>query len=237
MNLSNKTILITGANGGVGRSLIRYCLEHKAKKIYCCARDITKLADINDTNTEIELCQLDITDINQIKVLAKSIDMIDILINNAGVNTGKRVFEETISDFEVNLFGTLNVCRELHKKIPKGGSIINITSIVALVNLPSMGLYCASKSALHSLSQAMRAELATSQITVYEVLPGPIDTNMTKGQIMEKTSPEEIVSAIFKGYENREYEIYPDPFAREIKIACEDDYKSIELSFAHSVQE
>ena len=62
-----------------------------------------------------------------------------------------------------------------------------------------MGLYCASKSALHSLTQAFRAELQKENIKVYEVLPGPIDTNMTKGQDMPKSSTSYIVSNILDG--------------------------------------
>lgn len=236
MNLVNKTVLITGANGGMGKALVRYCVEHNAQKIYCCARDVGKLDDLKTMGDRVELCRLDITKKDQIEHLASVIGTIDILINNAGVNTQKRVFEEGTSDFDVNVQGTLNVCRGLRHNITKGGAIINITSIVALVNLPIMGLYSASKSALHSLTQAMRAELAPHRIEVYEVLPGPIDTDMTKGQEMVKNAPEDIVSALFEGYNEKNYEIYPDPFSKGIKEGLENDCKSVELNFAHSVQ-
>lgn len=236
MNLGNKTVLITGANGGVGKALVRYCIEHGAQKIYCCAREIEKLDDLKMMSERVEVCRLDITDKGEIAQLASVVNTIDILINNAGVNSQKRVFDEGTSDFDVNVQGTLNVCRGLRHSIAKGGAIINITSIVALVNLPIMGLYSASKSALHSLTQAMRAELSPHRIEVYEVLPGPIDTDMTKGQEMEKNAPEDIVAALFKGYEEKNYEIYPDPFSKGIKEALENDCKALELNFASSVQ-
>lgn len=236
MNLENKILLITGANGGLGRALVRYALSHGAAKVYCCARDTAKLEALKELGTEVELCALDITDKAQIAAFAQTIDSIDLLINNAGVNSGKRVFDESIDDFEVNVQGTLNVCRGLRSKIAKGGSIVNISSILAHVNLPIMGLYCASKSALHSLTQAMRAELALHQIEVYELFPGPIDTDMSKDQPMEKASPEDIASALFEGIEEKTYEIYPDPFSRGIKEALEVDCKALELNFAASVQ-
>jgi NAD(P)-dependent dehydrogenase (short-subunit alcohol dehydrogenase family) len=236
MKLSNKTVLITGANGGVGRELVRYCVEHDARKIYCCARDIGKLDDLKKMGEAIELCPLDITDKAEIQKLSSAVDTIDILINNAGVNSGKRVFDEVTIDFDVNVLGTLNVCRELRHKIAQEGAIVNITSILALVNLPVMGFYSASKSALHSLTQAMRAELAQEGTEVYEVLPGPIDTDMTKDQEMEKTAPEDIVKALFEGYANKIYEIYPDPFSKMIKAGLDQDAKAVERDFAFSVQ-
>ncbi len=236
MNLKNKTILITGASGGLGKAFVAYAIKHHAKKIYCCAKDIALLNNLENGDTAVELCSLDITDKEQVKHLASKIGEVDILINNAGVNSAKRVFENTAIDFEINVLGTLNVCRELNHKLTKQGAIINITSILALVNLPMNGLYCASKSALHSLTQAMRAELAPKEIEVYEVLPGPIDTKMTKGQPMEKSKPEEIVDAVFEGYENKNYEIYPDPFSKMIKEALSKDPLSVEKNFALSVQ-
>ncbi len=236
MSLSNKTILITGANGGLGHALAQYALSQNAAKVYCCARSVSKLASLKEAYPSVVLCELDITDKQQVKALAADIGPIDILINNAGVNSGKRVFDECNDDFAVNVEGTLNVCRELRHRIAPEGAIITVTSILALVNLPVMGLYCASKSALHSLTQAMRAELASYGIDVYEVLPGPIDTGMSEGQEMEKADPADIAAAIFEGYRSKTYEIYPDPFSNMIKNALAADPKAVENDFAHSVR-
>lgn len=236
MCLRNKTILITGANGGLGRSFIQHCLRENAKKIYCCARNSETISNLEKLHSSIEVYTLDITDIESIRSLALKIEKIDILINNAGVNSGKRVFEESLIDFEVNVFGTLNVCRELRYKITKnGGAIINISSILALMNLPVLGLYSASKSALHSLTQAMRAELISDGIDVYEVLPGPIDTNMTKQQGIEKTSPDEIVQKIFEGYLIKNFYIYPDLFSKTIKKNIGKQANDLETTFAQSL--
>ncbi len=167
--------------------------------------------------------------------IASKIENIDYLINNAGVNSLKRVFDDSKIDFEVNLFGTLNSCQILSKKLNKNGSIVNITSILALINLPIMGLYCASKSALHSLTQAFRAELQKENIKVYEVLPGPIDTNMTKGQDMPKSSTSYIVSNIIDGIKNEEFEIYPDDFSKMVKRRLKDDKENLEKEFLNSL--
>jgi short-subunit dehydrogenase len=180
---------------------------------------------------KIEIFALDITKKDELEKVASKIENIDFLINNAGVNSQKRVIDDSKIDFEVNLFGTLNSCQILSKKLNKNGSIVNITSILALINLPIMGLYCASKSALHSITQAFRAELQKENIKVFEVLPGPIDTNMTKGQDMPKSSTSAIVEAVLEGIKNSELEIYPDEFSKMVKQRLQNDKDSLEKEF------
>ncbi|MCD6259412.1 MAG: SDR family NAD(P)-dependent oxidoreductase [Helicobacteraceae bacterium] len=236
MNLANKTILITGANGGVGMATLQYALAHNAKKIYATARDTTTLQAFTQAHDNVVVVRADITNKAQLFKLSETVDDLDILINTAGVNSGKRVFDETTIDFHVNVQGTMNVCQALTPKMKKGGAIITITSILALVNLPINGLYSASKSALHSLMQALRAELTSKDIEVYEVLAGPIDTKMTEGENMPKTQPEEIVEAMFASIEAKEYEIYPDDFAKMIYEKLQKDPRAVEEEFAQSIQ-
>ena len=236
MNLTDKTVLITGANGGLGQSLVHYCLSHGAKSIYCCARDAASLATLAERHDAVTACSLDITDPAQAAALADTIGSIDLLINNAGVNSGKRVFETGTYDFDVNVQGTLNVCRAFAPKIAENGALVTVTSILALINLPVMGLYCASKSALHSLTQAIRAELVPRKIDVYELLPGPIDTPMTAGEEMQKSSPDAIAEKLFEEMTQKRYEIYPDAFSQGIKAALENDPEGIMADFGRSIQ-
>ncbi|AXX86526.1 short-chain dehydrogenase/reductase [Malaciobacter marinus] len=235
MNLNNKTILITGANGGLGSVFVKKAIALGAKTIYCAARDIKTLEEIQKLSSNIKTVKLDITNKEDVISFANSIDSLDIIINNAGVNSAKRVFEDSTIDFDVNVHGTLNVCKILSNKLNKQGAIINITSVLALANLPIMGLYCSSKAALHSLTQALRAELLKDEIDVYEVLPGPIDTNMTKGQDMPKATPESIVSNVFEAFFNKEFEIFPDDFSKQIKQGLEANQSQVLKEFAMSV--
>lgn len=236
MNLNNKTILITGANGGVGAKLVQYVLQNNAKTVYCTARDINTLLPLAKEYSNVKIFQLDITNKESVNELASSIENIDILINNAGVNSNQRVIGKTTIDFEINVLGTLNMCQAFKNKINANGSLVNITSFLALVNLPIMGLYCASKSALHSLTQAFRAELSLKKILVHEVLPGPIDTKMTQGQEMPKATPQEIANAIFEGIKNKEEEIFPDDFSKTMYKQLLENSKKVEKEFAQSVQ-
>lgn len=145
------------------------------------------------------------------------------------------MFDDETLDFDVNLFGTLNSCRILSGNINNGGIIINISSVLALINLPVMALYCASKSALHSITQALRAELKTKNISVYEVLPGSIDIAMAKDLQMLKTSSSDIVKATITSLNSDEYEIYPDSFAKVIRQRLEGDKTNLENEFAQSI--
>ena len=139
MCFENKVVFITGANGGLAKSFIESLLKNRVKKIYCTARDLSKLEELKKLSPKIEIFNLDITKKDELEEkIASKIENIDYLINNAGVNSLKRVFDDSKIDFEVNLFGTLNSCQILSKKLNKNGSIINITSILALINLPIM---------------------------------------------------------------------------------------------------
>lgn len=236
MLVENKTVLITGANGGLGTALVQEFLKQNVKKIYCTARDESKLENLKKLSDKIETLSLDITNKEQIMQLASKIENLDILVNNAGVNSAKQILDDNKFDFDVNTFATLDLTQALYNKINKGGAIVNVTSVLALINLPVMALYCASKSALHSITQALRAEGKKDEISVFEVLPGPIDTNMTKDTDMPKTSPSEVAKSVLDSMAKDEYEIFPDEFAVMIKNRLKDDKEALEKEFAMSVQ-
>ena len=235
MNLEHKTALVTGANGGLGLEIVKELLEKNIGKIYCGVRVLESGKYLEKLSDKISLLELDLSDTQMLENNLAKIDNIDLLINNAGVNSGKRVLDEENSDFNINIQGTLKVTKLLANKINKDGAIVNITSVLALCNLPIIGLYCASKSALHSLTQAIRAEMSTKSIQVLEVLPGPIDTKMTPGDEMPKTSAKDIAVEIIKGLETNQEEVYPDDFAKSIKEGLEKDPKGVEKQFAQSV--
>lgn len=228
--MKNKIVLITGANGGLGEVFVKNILQLSPKKIYCAARNIENLENIQKLSNTIEVVQLDITDKKSIENVASKIDTLDILINNAGINTNKGIFDNQFLDMEVNFKGTVNLTEAFFSKLQTSqGTVINISSILALINLPAMSSYCVSKSALHSFTQALRAQFTQFGGEVYEVLPGPIDTKMTASSPMPKTKPQEIVEAVLLSVKNKEYDIYPDAFSKDIyKRLSEDKAKLIE---------
>lgn len=235
--MENKVVLITGANGGLGSVFVKKVLELNPSKIYCTARDSKSLENIKSMSDVIEVIQMDITSTDSINEAVSKIDRLDVLINNAGVNSNTKLFDDSFVDIEVNLKGTINLTQALFEKLKVSkGTVINITSVLALVNLPILANYCISKSALHSFTQALRAEFGLFGGKVYEVLPGPIETRMTEGSPMPKTKPEDIVNAVLASIENKEFEIYPDGFSQMVKQRLENEPAKLIEEFSMSVQ-
>jgi short-subunit dehydrogenase len=234
--MENKIILITGANGGVGSAFVKRILALKPQKIYCAARDVNSLKDIKSLSEVIEVLSLDLTENASIKHVVSKIGKIDILINNAGVNTNSRLFDPHFLDLEVNLKGTVNLTQALFEKLKESkGKVINITSILALANFPMLANYSVSKAALHSFTQALRAEFNLFGGEVYEVLPGPIETRMTEGMPIPKSTPEEIVDVVIESVDKKEYEIYPDDFSQKVKQRLQSEPDALIKEFGMSI--
>ncbi len=235
--MENKVVLITGANGGLGSVFVKEILKLNPSKIYCTARNIKSLENIKAISDVVEVIGMDITSKDSINEAVSKIDSLDILINNAGVNSNKKLFDNDFLDLEVNLKGTVNLTQALFEKLKTSkGKVVNITSVLALVNLPILASYCISKSALHSFTQALRAEFGLFDGEVYEVLPGPIDTKMSEGSSMPKTKPEDIVAEVLKSIKNKEFEIYPDGFSQMVKQRLEDEPEKLMEEFSMSIQ-
>lgn len=240
MNLQNKIALVTGANGGIGGALVKALLDKGAAKVYAAARTTAAVAAlVQQHGARVVAVQLDVTDPSSVAAAAQQCPDLDLLINNAGVNrctwfTAPTAMQSAREEMEVNYFGTLAMCRAFAPLLASrgGGAIANVCSIIGLVNLPINGTYCASKAAGHSLLQGLRAELAPRNIQVVGVYPGPVDTKMTAGQEMDKTTPEQVVAAIVAGLENGDQDIFPDPMSQGVYAGLQKDAKQVEKEFA-----
>ena len=105
-------------------------------------------------------------------------------------------------------------------------------SVVSFASMPAIGGYSASKAAVHSLTLALRGELAQHDIDVHGVYPGPIDTDMAKDLPMDKASTADTAAAILAGIEAGDTHIAPDPMAKEVVGTWVKDPKAIEAQFA-----
>lgn len=236
MNIKNKTVFITGANGGIGQAIITSLINRGAKKIYASARNTDLLKAIVEKYNDIVIpvC-LDITDSKQVEQISKKYCDIDILINNAGLNTNSCIKCEGAVDslkkeVEVNLFGTLNMFNAFKTCLIKKeqGVIVNVCSILSYVNMPMNGTYSISKAATHSLTQAMRGELAKYNINVIGVYPGPVDTRMTEGLEMPKATPNSVAEEIVKGIELKVNRVMPDDFSKGLYKNILKSYEDVE---------
>jgi NAD(P)-dependent dehydrogenase (short-subunit alcohol dehydrogenase family) len=214
MDIRSKTILITGANRGIGRALLDEALKRGAKKVYAGTRSGLEHAD-----KRVTPLTLDVTNASDIERATAAVDSLDVVINNAGVAiyddlSNVELIEQHLA---VNLFGILKVTRAFLPLLKRSkGVIVNNLSVVALASLPIIPAYSISKAAALSLTQSLRALLASDGVTVHAVLTGPVDTDMNRGFEMPKASPESVAVAIFDALAKGEEDIFPDPQSQSI---------------------
>ena len=234
MNIENRTVLITGANRGIGRATVDALLAAGAAKIYAGSRRLDALPDFGDSR--VVPLQLDITDPDSVRTAAATAADVDLLINNAGALGMGSVLDASLdsieNDMNVNYYGTLEMVRAFVPALETkpGAALVNVVTIAAFVNFPGLAGYSPSKAALYSLSQGLRIELAPRGTSVHTVNPGPIDTDMAKDLDMDKTSPATAAENIIRGLENDEADIFPDPAAEQMFGVWRGNYRDLEAA-------
>ncbi|HBI86978.1 MULTISPECIES: SDR family NAD(P)-dependent oxidoreductase [Sphingobacterium] len=232
----DKVILITGANRGIGKSLVSALLNNGAGKIYATCRDLKNMPAFNDHR--IVPLQLDITDVKQVEMSVLAAPDTEILINNAGtLNPGNMLQGEVLAmenDLKVNYFGTINMMRAFAPILIKNrpSIMINIVSIAAYSPLPSIAGYAASKAALYSATQSVRIELAKKDVTVYAVNPGAIDTDMNKGSDWDMPDPDRIAIKIVESVAAGNLDIVPDEMGQGMYAAWREEPAKLSKIFS-----
>jgi NAD(P)-dependent dehydrogenase (short-subunit alcohol dehydrogenase family) len=212
MTIADKSVLVTGANRGIGQALVTEALSRGAKRVYAGTRQ-----PVAHPDRRVTLLRLDVTDPAQIQAAAEQVEALDLLINNAGVFGYDDLSHPAALDrhLAVNLFGTYGVTRAVLPLLVRSrGAIVNNVSIMALAPLPLTPAYSISKAAAFSLTQSLRALLAGRGVRVHAVLTGPTDTDMVRDLHIPKASPESVASAILDGVERGEEDIFPDPMSQ-----------------------
>lgn len=212
MNILNKTVLITGANRGIGRALVDEALKRGARRVFAGTRTALKHAD-----TRVTPLELDVTDASQIRRAAAHVDGLDLLVNNAGIAIYDDLSRSDVIEqhLAVNLLGMVHVTQAFLPLLTRsGGAIVNNLSLAAIAPLPIIPGYSISKAAAFNMTQSMRALLASQGVEVHAVFLGPIDTDMNRGLDIPKASPESAARGIFDGLEDGEEDIFPDQTSR-----------------------
>ena len=199
MQIEGKRVLITGASRGLGRALVTAFVDADASEVIAGAR---KREDLEALQSEhVTPVQLEVRSEQDVEALAR-LGAIDILINNAGVaafgNPLTMDFAAVQEEMAVNYLGVLRVTRAVVPGMiaQRDGMIVNVATAFAKVNLPIVGTYCATKAALLSLGQAMRAYLIDHNVRVITVMPTTIDTDMSKGADVPKMTREFVADEI-----------------------------------------
>ena len=214
IDIANKTVLITGANRGIGRALVNEAIRRGAKRVFAGSRGPIDIAD-----DRVTALTLDVTNASQIQRAVEAVDNLDVLINNAGV----AIYDDLSSldvveqHLQVNFLGLLRVTRAFVPLLKRSqGAIVNNLSLAALAALPMIPAYSISKAAAFNMTQSLRALLASEGVTVHGVVLGPVDTDMNRGLEIPKASPESAAAGIFDGLARGEEEIFPDPASQSI---------------------
>jgi NAD(P)-dependent dehydrogenase (short-subunit alcohol dehydrogenase family) len=235
MDIEKKTVLITGGNRGIGRALVDEALRRGAKRVYAGTRGA-----LHHIDERVTALTLDVTNTAQIQAAVEQVDVLDVLINNAGVAiyddlSNLDVIEQHLA---VNLLGALKVTHAFLPLLRRSkGAIVNNLSLAALAALPVIPAYSISKAAAFNMTQSLRAFLAGQGVTVHAVILGPIDTDMNRGFEILKASAETAAQGIFDGLQNGEQDIFPDPASQSLAEGWRTGaLKELERQFAAFVQ-
>lgn len=245
MKIRGSIVLVTGANQGIGQAYVRSLLAAGAARVYGADVRLDWLEEAAKAEEKrlVPIC-LDIRDGEKVAATASRCKDVNLLINNAAITQHTGLIRTASLDraraiMDTNYFGTLQMCRAFAPvlKANGGGMIVNVLSIAALAHIPRVGPYSASKAAELSMTQGVRAELATQGTKVLAVLPGPVDTPISAHRPPPKAPPSEIAEATLGAVEAEREELYPDAVAWEVYESFRKDPKALERRFAAQLPE
>lgn len=190
MSNSDKVALVTGASRGLGAQVAKRLAGDGFKVIvnYAGSADAARAVtdEIISEGGEALAVQADVTDAGAVSAMfgkaIQALGGVDVVVNNAGIMKLAPIAELTdevvSSTIATNLIGTFNVCREAAKRLRDDGRIINFSSSVIGMRLPTYGIYIATKAAVEGLTQVLAQEMRGRGIRVNAVAPGPTATEL-----------------------------------------------------------
>lgn len=215
--LAEQTVLVTGANRGMGREYVRQLLDRGAARVYAAARDPR---GIEVADPRVVPLALDVTDPESVAAAAKVATDVGVLINNAGIARSDSVLDPDTSGLrealETNLFGPLAMAAAFADGIvARSGAIVNVSSVLAW--LPFGASYGVSKAALWNATESMRTELAPRGVQVVGVYVGLVDTDMGAFSDGPKSDPADVVRQVLDGIESGADEVLADELTRQVR--------------------
>lgn len=219
MNIQNATVLVTGANRGLGLEFARQALARGAKKVYAAARKPDTVA--LDGAVPV---RLDVTDAAAAAALAAQLGDADLVINNAGVaGVGNLLDEDSGAALrwmmETNVFGILNMSRHFAPVLQGngGGAFVNVLSVASWKSNPALAGYAVTKAAAWNLTNGVRDALRGQGTQVLGVHVGMIDTDLTRDFDIPKLSTGTVVERTFAALEAGASEVLVDEKTRAVK--------------------
>ncbi|QHV93994.1 SDR family oxidoreductase [Spirosoma endbachense] len=229
--LEQKVVLVTGASRGIGAAIALTLADAGAKVVvnYAGGKEAAEqvVADIIQQGGDAIALQADVSKTTDVKNLFDAAiahyGRLDVLVNNAGIMINKLIKDTTDEDFarqfDINVKGTFNTMREAATRLADKGSIINFSTSVNRIMLPTYGTYVATKAAVEQLTRVFSKEVGSRGINVNSVSPGPTNTELfTNGKSEETINRLASLSPF-----NRLGE--PDDIAKIVVFLASDDAK------------
>jgi uncharacterized oxidoreductase len=226
MKTNGNTILITGGSSGIGFEFAKQLLA-LGNTVIVTGRDEKKLQKVKALLPEVRIVKSDVSRPEEIEALLKTVladfPKLNVLINNAGIMRTINMHDDGVDlesltqEIDINLKGPIRMAKAFlpHLKKQAEAAIVNVTSGLAFVPLPTSPVYCSTKAALNSFSRSLRVQLKNTKVKVFEVAPPATDTELLstanredmKGVSIMKV--EDMVAESIKGFETDRMEIRP----------------------------
>lgn len=220
MKIADATVLITGANRGIGLAFAKAFLARGARRVYAGARDPSRIDLAGATPLK-----LDVTSAADVEAAVARAGDATIVVNNAGIAAfGSFLADDAEQNLrrhlETNLLGVLRVSRAFAPVLARngGGALLNVASIASWITNPLLANYAVSKAALWSLSNGLRNDLRAQGTQVTTLHMGFVDTDLTKDVTMPKSTPESIVAQALDALEAGADEVLADDMTRHVKL-------------------
>ena len=226
-SIQNKTVLITGANRGIGKVIAETFLKNGAAKVYAAVRNLDSAKPLMDQyGDRVEAIQIDLEKPKTIIDAAKQASDVEVVVNNAGVLKMSTpldaiALESLNYEMDMNVGGLIRMAQAFAPvlKLNGGGAFIQLNSVASLKNFVPITTYSASKAAAYSITQGLRDLLSEQGTIVMSVHPGPIATDMANdagfGELAE--SPSLVAESIITALKNGSFHVFPDSMAKQIE--------------------
>lgn len=229
--VDDKVVLVTGGRRGLGAALVDEVLRRGARKVYSTARKA-----YSDERRGVVTHELEVRSDGSVAAVAGVATDVEILVNNAGILlpgsllTGS--FDNVTTTFDVNVFGPLRMTRAFAPILAAngGGAVVDIHSVLSW--LGGSGAYGASKAAIWSMTNSLRAELHGQNTQVLGVHAGFIDTNMVSAIDLPKAAPADIAQRIVDALEDGAVEVLTDDVTVQAKAALSGPVEKLTFALA-----
>ena len=236
-SIKNKVALVTGANRGIGKSIVEEFLANGASKVYAAARNPESLNPLlSEYPDSVVPVRIDLNNPETIAAAAEIASDVEIIVNNAGIFKASDLLSADAipafqDEMEVNVYGLMRMAQAFAPvlKANGGGALVQLNSIASIKNFSNLATYSASKAASYSITQALRDVLKEQGTQVVSVHPGPIATDMGNdagfGDIAEPAHL--VANAIITALADNEFHSFPDTMAKQIESVYQGFAKNI----------